>query len=218
MTATPCAPRGDSMTSTRRSNSCGVRLEVGSSIAITRAFASSALAISTIWRCATRSVPIGARDVDRRVERGRAPRAARAPHARLVGEDAERASSATRGTCSARRRAGEPAAVPGGSCAMPACGPPLGRGRDERLVADAGRRPAVGAIDAGEDLEERRLAGAVLAEQRDGPRPPAPSRLTSSSACTPGKPLRRRRSSSERRARSPGSHADMLRFLRVRSR
>ncbi len=38
----------------------GVRLEVGSSIAISRARARRALAISTIWRWATRRVRIGA--------------------------------------------------------------------------------------------------------------------------------------------------------------
>ena len=54
------------MTCSRRSVSVSVRLEVGSSMMMTRASSESALAISTIWRCAMERFSTGSsgREID----------------------------------------------------------------------------------------------------------------------------------------------------------
>ena len=59
MIETPCAA-SSAMRTARRSNSAGVRLEVGSSMARTLASSIMARAISTIWRWATLRVRMGA--------------------------------------------------------------------------------------------------------------------------------------------------------------
>ena len=59
---------------------------------------------------------------------------------------------------------------------------------DDRRAVDA-NLARVGAMDAGQDLHQRRLAGAVLADERRRSRRPETSKSTRSSATTPGKRL-----------------------------
>ena len=150
------------MTSARRSNSLGVRLDVGSSMAMMRAFSNSAR--GNLDDLALRHL----QGLDRRIgaDRGIELR----QRLRRLGFLLSRgrrtfplAAVAGRGTCSAPRSARVPAAVPGGSSRSR---------RDAHRAACAASEPAVDRDGAAVRLHHARhspqqggFAGAVLAQQ-----------------------------------------------------
>ena len=134
-------------------------------------------------------------DAQRPTRAGR--RRSRAPIAREHRSRALRAfRRATTNPARAAARRGRDSRRPTGSRRTPAPGAPSPTPARERVAraARSGRagrrwrcRPLVRRDDAGEDLPERALAGAVLAAQRVAACPARISNETSSSATTPGK-------------------------------
>ena len=153
------------MNAKRRSTSWCERAAVGSSRIRQRASSESARAISTTWRSADRAAR-------RRARRGRArtPISSRIPRARgLHGlrqwtmplRDGQLPERDVLGDGQSRGRPG----APGRSCGCRAARA-ADRGRACGVLSPAiSISPASGLVVAGEDLHERRLAGAVLAEQ-----------------------------------------------------
>ena len=147
-----------------RVTSCSVSAAVGSSMIRMRALCESALAISTRWRLPTESWPTGCAhievaDVERvehlaRAVAHRAPvdRAKtvfrRVPHENVFGDG----QLGEEQELLVDRRDARLLGV-------------LGRGEAGRLPVERDRA-GVGLIDARHDLDQRRFAGAVLAEQR----------------------------------------------------
>ena len=93
-----------------------------------------------------------------------------------------------RDRCSRRPRGWAAATAPGTPCRCPGCWRRRRSRRRDRLAAEQDLA-GIGLVDAGEDAHQRRLAGAVLADQPDHLVRPDLDRLTSFSAWTPGKRL-----------------------------
>src|SRR3954451_21924030 len=180
MTETPRAA-SSAMRTARRSNSAGVRLEVGSSMARTLASSITARAISTTWRWATLRVRMGAAGSMAGSSGARAPAAARSCR--------RRATSRPPAALSGWPRNMFWATVSSGTCwsswwiiAIPARRGATGPGPGKRTATIRpvpGNTYAIdldvprgGVEDARQDAQERRLAGAVLAQEPVDGAPP----------------------------------------------
>ena len=152
------------ITTISRRTSASASAAVGSSMISTRAFWLSALAISTRWRLATERVPtltstsrswLSSESSSCRERRRISPQSSRPiPSLRRVAEEDVLGDG--------QLGKEQQLLVDGGDAA----GRGVARGdRLQRLVADVDGA-AVRRVGAGDDLDQRRLAGAVLAEQR----------------------------------------------------
>ena len=165
------------MTRNSTSTSAALSADVGSSMISTRASCASARAISTICCWPSRRSPTGVRGSSGSSRRSISSRGDRARRAWSTMTP-RRTRSRAMNTLSAMLRFGKRLSS-WWMIAMPRSAASRG-GQDHGLAVELelpGRRP----LDPGEDLHQRRLAGAVLAEQR-GDRGPARPRSRRPSA------------------------------------
>ena len=161
-TAAPCL-RSARMTSNSRSTSTEVSAAVGSSITITFALKESALAISTICWSATDSPRAGRLGSSSTPSRAKTAVVCRRISARSMRRPAAQRLPADEDVLGDREVGEERRLlVDDRDPRVPRRGGP-GEGR--RRPVDR-QRAAVRPVHAGQDLHQRRLAGAVLAEQR----------------------------------------------------
>ena len=151
-------------TTIRRRTSASASAAVGSSMMRTRAFWESALAISTRWRLATERVPTLASTSRSWLSRlSRSWRDAAAHLRPVEAAEAEGGGVAEEDVLGDGELGEEQELlVDGGDAALDR----VARGDGGELALADADAAAVGGVHAGDDLDERRLAGAVLAEER----------------------------------------------------